>query len=148
MCPHVEMERVKENMPFEILQKVVQDCIGYPLKKVNLFWLGDSFCHRAILDYLRYVRKELKDVKLYISTNASLLNEKRTRAIIDEELIDVINFDIDGFKKETYEKIRLPLKFDKVVHNVRYFSNYLKEQKKKKPQTRVTIINMLSLIHI
>ena len=64
MCPHVEMERVKENMPFEILQKVVQDCIGYPLKKVNLFWLGDSFCHREILDYLRYVRKELKGVKL------------------------------------------------------------------------------------
>ena len=142
MCPHVEMERVKENMPFEILQKVVQDCIGYPLKKVNLFWLGDSFCHHEILDYLRYVRKELKGVKLYISTNASLLSEKRTRAIIDEELIDVINFDIDGFKKETYEKIRLPLKFDKVVHNVRYFANYLKEQKKKKPQTRVTIINM------
>jgi radical SAM protein with 4Fe4S-binding SPASM domain len=142
MCPHVEMERVKENMPFEILEKVVQDCKGKSLKKVNLFWLGDSFCHREILDYLRYVRKELKGVKLYISTNASLLSEKRTRAIIDENLIDVINFDIDGFKKETYEKIRLSLKFDKVVQNVRFFAEYRKEQKKKKPQTRVTIINM------
>ena len=142
MCPHVEMERVKENMPFEILQKVVQDCKSKPLKKVNLFWLGDSFCHREILDYLRYVRKELKGVKLYISTNASLLSEKRTRAIIDEDLIDVINFDIDGFKKETYEKVRLNLNFEKVVNNVRFFAEYLKEQKKKKPQTRVTIINM------
>ena len=142
MCPHVEMERVKENMPFEILQKVVQDCKSKPLKKVNLFWLGDSFCHREILDYLRYVRKELKGVKLYISTNASLLSEKRTRAIIDEDLIDVINFDIDGFKKETYEKVRLNLNFDKVVNNVRFFAEYLKEQKKNKPQTRVTIINM------
>ena len=52
MCPHVEAELVKENMPFEILQKVDQSCKSKPLKKVNLFWLGDSFCHREILDYV------------------------------------------------------------------------------------------------
>ncbi len=33
MCPHVEMQRVKENMPFEILEKVVDDCKKQPLKK-------------------------------------------------------------------------------------------------------------------
>ena len=32
MCPHVEMQRVKENMPFEILEKVVNDCKNQPLK--------------------------------------------------------------------------------------------------------------------
>ena len=142
MCPHVEMKRAKENMPFEILQKVVNDCKGKPLKKINLFWLGDSLCNRKILDYLRYVRTELPGVKLYISTNAGLLNEERSRVIIDEKLLDVINFDIDGFKKETYEKVRLPLKFDKVMHNVHYFIDYRKKQKEKNPQTRVTIINM------
>ncbi len=142
MCPHSEMERVKENMPFEILQKIVDDCKGKPLKKINLFWLGDSLCHREILEYLRYVRKNLPNVKLYLSTNAGLLHEKRSRVIIDEDLLDVINFDIDGFKKETFEMVRAPLKFDKVTHNVKYFLSYKKEQSKRKPQTRVTIINM------
>ena len=142
MCPHSDMQRVKENMPFEILKKVVQDCKGKPLKKINLFWLGDSFCHREILDYMRYVRKELKNVKLYISTNAGLLSKKRSEAIIDENLIDVINFDIDGFTKETYEKVRLPLKFNKVKSNVEYFINYRNDKKKNKPHIRATIINM------
>jgi len=49
--------------------------------------------------------------------------------IIDEGLLDVINFDIDGFKKETFEMVRAPLKFDKVTHNVKYFIQYKKEQK-------------------
>ena len=35
------MQRVKENMPFEILEKVVNDCKNQTLKKINLFWLGD-----------------------------------------------------------------------------------------------------------
>ena len=58
------------------------------------------------------------------------------------ETLQTITIEVPEWFKETYEKIHLPLRFDKVVHNVRYFANYLKEQKKKKPQTRVTIINM------
>ncbi len=76
------------------------------------------------------MRKNLSGVKLYLSINAGLLNEKRSSVIIDENLLDVINFDIDGFKKETYVQIRLPLKFNKFVHNVKYFIQYKKDQKK------------------
>ena len=142
MCPHSDMTRKKQNMSLELLEKIVEDCKNKPLKKINLFWFGDSLCHPKIIDCLRIVRKGLPRIKLYLSTNAGLLSEERSKAILDEELLDVINFDIDGIRKETFESIRRKLDFDKVMHNVDFFLDYKKSQNHKKPQTRVTIIKM------
>ncbi|NQU65848.1 MAG: SPASM domain-containing protein [SAR324 cluster bacterium] len=142
MCPHGEMTRKKLNMPIEILEKVVADCKGKPLKKINLFWFGDSLCNNRIIACLEYIRRGLPRAKLNLSTNAGLLTEEKSRAIIDGNLVDVINFDIDGIKKATFEKIRQKLDFDQVVKNVRFFLDHKKSKSALKPETRITIINM------
>lgn len=142
MCPHSEMERVKKNMTLEMVEKIAEDCVGKPLKKINLFWFGDSLCHKKVIDAIRIIRHKLPNVKLYFSTNAGLLWKDRSQMIIDEKLLDVINFDIDGITKETFENIRIKLKFDEVMENVHYFLDYQKQQKASKPQTRITIIKM------
>ncbi len=142
MCPHSEMERVKKNMSLEMLEKIAEDCIGQPLKKINLFWFGDSLCHKKVIECMRIIRHKLPRVKLYLSTNAGLLWHDRSRIIIDENLLDMINFDIDGMTKETFENVRFKLKFEEVMDHVQYFLDYKKEKKASKPQTRVTIIEM------
>ena len=142
MCPQPEMDRKKENMSFDVLQKVVDDCKGKPLKKINLFWMGDSTVDKNMIEKIRIIRKNLPNVKLYLSTNAQLLSEKRSRILLEEDLLDVINFDIDGLNKNTFEGIRVKLDFDIVTKNVKYFLNYKKELKKSVPETRVTIIDM------
>ena len=142
MCPQPEMDRKKENMSNEILEKVINDCVGKPLKKINLFWMGDSTLDKHMIEKIRVVRKKLPRVKLYLSTNAQLLTHERSRKIIDENLLDVINFDIDGLNKNTFEGIRVNLDFDVVTDNVKYFLNYKKNCGKKTPETRVTIIDM------
>lgn len=81
-------------------------------------------------------------VKLYLSTNAGLLSEERSRAILDDNLLDVINFDVDGVRKETFEGIRRKLDFDRVLENIHFFLAYKAEKNRKKPQTRMTIIKM------
>ncbi len=126
----------------EVLAKVVDDCKGKPLKKINLFWFGDSLCNKRIIECLQIVRKGLPRVKLNLSTNAGLLSEEKSRAMIDENLLDVINFDIDGITKETFEQVRYKLDFNQVVKNVRFFLDYKKQKNKSKPETRITIINM------
>ena len=118
MCPQPEMDRKKENMSFDVLQKVVDDCKGKPLKKINLFWMGDSTVDKNMIEKIRIIRKNLPNVKLYLSTNAQLLSEKRSRILLEEDLLDVINFDIDGLNKNTFEGIRVKLDFDVVTKNV------------------------------
>ena len=142
MCPQPDMDRKKENMSFEILEKIIKDCQGKPLKKINLFWMGDSTVDKKLIEKMRMVREGLPKAKLYLSTNAELLSEERSRKIIDEDLLDVINFDIDGATKMTFEKVRVRLNFEKVVHNTQYFLSYKKQKNKTLPQTRITIIDM------
>ena len=84
MCPHDEMTRKKQNMPMEILEKIIADCEGKALRKINLFWFGDSLCNKRIIECLQIVRKKLPRVKLNLSTNAGLLTEEKSRAMIDE----------------------------------------------------------------
>ena len=142
MCPQPDMNRKKENMSPEILDKIISDCKNKSLKKINLFWMGDSTVDKKMIEKIRIIRKELPKVKLYLSTNAQLLGEERSRILLDEDLLDVINFDIDGLKKSTFEGIRVRLDFDVVTKNVKYFLKYKKSLNKKYPQTRVTIIDM------
>ena len=98
--------------------------------------MGDSTLDKHMIEKIRVVRKKLPRVKLYLSTNAQLLTHERSRKIIDENLLDVINFDIDGLNKNTFEGIRVNLDFDVVTDNVKYFLNYKKivERKCQKPE--------------
>ena len=142
MCPHGQMERKLSHMPLELFEKVLDDCQAGPPQKINLFWFGDSFCNPRIVEYLRRARAALPGSKLYISTNAELLRPEWSDQIIAEELLDVINFDIDGTTKETYENIRVGVNFDTVLKNVHYFLDRKAAVGKRKPQTRATIIKM------
>ncbi len=142
MCPRDQLTRKIQHIPLEIFDKIISDCKGKPLKKINLFWFGDPLCNPDVIYCLEKIRKELPQVKIYVSTNAELLDDNKTDEIIERNLIDVINFDIDGIKKETYEKIRVGVNFDRVIKNVHYFINKKKELHAKKPQIRATIIKM------
>lgn len=142
MCPRDSLTRPIQHMSEEIFNKIISDCKGNDVKKINLFWFGDPLCNPNIKEYLSHIKRELPKVKLYISTNAELLNESLTNEILEKELIDVINFDIDGTTKDTYESVRVGVNFDKVLENVHYFIEKKKELNARKPQTRLTMIKM------
>ena len=103
MCPQPDMDRKKENMSEETLDMIIKSCKNQPLKKINLFWMGDSTVDKNMIDKMRKIRKSLPGVKLYLSTNSQLLTHNRSEVIIKEHLLDVINFDIDGFTRNTFE---------------------------------------------
>ena len=67
MCPQPDMDRKKENMSPEILDKIIKDCKDKPLKKINLFWMGDSTVDKNLAR-----NAKLKYVNVYKKSN--LLN--------------------------------------------------------------------------
>ncbi len=142
MCPRDLLTRKIQNMTLETLRKITDSCRNEPVRKINLFWFGDSLCNKDFIAFVRHIRHELRSAKLYLSTNAGLLTEEISESIIDERLLDIINFDIDGATRATYESVRRKVDFDVVKKNVLYFIGCRKTAKKKRPQTRVTIIKM------
>lgn len=78
-----------------------------------------------------------------IASNASILNERRARAILDAGL-DEIYITLDSLKKDVYEAIRVRLKFEDVYNNI---LGFLKLRDRLRPEVRVRIQMILQALN-
>ena len=78
-----------------------------------------------------------------INTNATQLNEKKSKELIESGL-DVMIYSFDGGTKETYEKMRpgrfKENKFENVYKNIYEFKNIRESLNKKFPRTKIQMI--------
>lgn len=68
-------------------------------------------------------------VKLSISTNGILLTPKNIRFLVDNKIVKNLNVSMDGATKETLESIRVNVKYDRLVKNLKYLFSYATEKK-------------------
>jgi radical SAM protein with 4Fe4S-binding SPASM domain len=82
--------------------------------------------------------KQLKDggIKhVALATNASGLNEKNARALL-EAGIDEVMMSIDSVVKETYEKLRVGLNYEQVMYNIK---NYFRLRDEIRPTSQIRV---------
>jgi radical SAM protein with 4Fe4S-binding SPASM domain len=139
MCPRQSMTRPVKNMDFELYKKIIDDCGRIGVKIIQPFNFGEPLMHNRLGDFIKYA-KEHTQSRVQISTNAALLTNEKAMELLDSGL-DRINIDIDGFTKDTFEKVRKNLNFDKVVENTERFIE-LKNRLNKSIFITVSIINM------
>ncbi|MBI5749191.1 MAG: radical SAM protein [Nitrospinae bacterium] len=139
MCPRQSMTRPVKNMDFELYKKIIDDCGKAGVKIVQPFNFGEPLMHNRLGEFIRYAKENTKS-RVQISTNAALLTNEKAVELLDSGL-DRINIDIDGFTKDTFEKVRKNLDFDRVVENTERFIE-LKKRLNKRIFITVSIINM------
>jgi len=124
ICEHTYWDEPNRDMSFDQFKSIIDQ---FPkLKWIGLTGIGESFLNKEFMDMLRYVKSKNIYVELYDSfyfMNEAIINE-----LIDLG-VDRIFASIDAATKETYEKIRVGAKFEKVMNNLRIFVK-LKEEKK------------------
>ncbi len=76
---------------------------------------GEPFLNPKLPDMITYARNA--GLRTRFHTNGTLLNESRTQALL-EAGPDLVSFSVDGFDKESYEKIRVGAHFEKTVENI------------------------------
>ena len=140
-CPMCGRWLMKEqdlgDMDFELYKKVIDECSRYKVYSVKLSWRGEPLLNPRIVDMVKYAKdKKIKDVAFL--TNAERLSPELIEKLIDAGL-DWISISFDGLG-ETYERIRYPAKFDKVVENVKYIRKAREMRKQVKPLIRVQTI--------
>lgn len=114
----------KNGNPFmsdTLFKKMADELIEYKhiIRTVNLSRDGEPLLDRKLEEKISYLKKGgIKHITF--STNASLLTERRALSLLTSGL-DEIMFSIDGLKKETFEKIRAGLNFEKIINNVIQF---------------------------
>lgn len=108
-------------MPDNLFDKIAEELRDYKdwIRIVDIQRAGEPLTDKKIFHKI----KRMKDIGIRfvnLSTNASLLNEERSRKLLEAGL-DELLISIDSVEKSTYEKLRIGLDFDQVIENVKRF---------------------------
>ena len=143
-CPMCSREQMVSkfagggNMNYDMYKAIIDECAANNVFSIKLSWRGEPTVHPRLIDMVRYAKdKGIKDVAFL--TNGGLLNEERTRALIDAG-VDWISFSIDGMY-EDYERIRKPITFPQIVETVKRIHTIKKTEGRTKPLVRIQTIS-------
>ncbi len=103
-------------MSMDTFKIIVDECarVGVPALKVS--WRGEPMLNTHFTDMIRYAKS--RDILEVTSlTNGTLMDERMSREIVDAGL-DQLVISIDGFTRETYERIRIGASYDTVISNL------------------------------
>ncbi|HEX7085691.1 MAG TPA: radical SAM/SPASM domain-containing protein [Vicinamibacterales bacterium] len=115
-CPRDEMERRQGIMDMTLFKRIVDECAELGIAHIRMHNYGEPFVDRALVDKVRYA-KQRGIPQVGMISNGSLLTEKAARGMIEAGL-DAINISVDASGKETFERTRVGLKYDKVIGNI------------------------------
>ena len=107
------------------------------LQEVLFGGYGEPFVHHRFLDYLAAV-KEL-GVKVTISTNGTLLDEERARALV-EIGADVLSVSVDGARPEIFADVRRGAELRTVVENVEALNRIKRERGQPVPRIQIEFV--------
>lgn len=124
-------------MDFDLFTKLVDQCAEGGVYSIRLSFRGEAFLHPRIVDCARYAKeKGIKEVSTL--TNGVRLDEKMFEEMMTADL-DWITISIDGVG-DTYEEIRRPAKFDRMVEKLTNFRIIRKKAGRVKPVVKVQSI--------
>ena len=118
-------------MDFGLFRKIIDDAKDY-VYDVYLHHRGEPLLHPEFPQMIEYAEKSGLKVKFH--TNGTLMKPDLSRKILRAGP-DLVSFSVDGFTKETYEKIRVNADFDETMDNISCFLRYKKELGLRKPYT-------------
>jgi len=112
-------------MTMELFKRIIDDCREYGMNNVTLGVYGELLTDKFLFERIRYIRERGMTYSFF--TNVSLLTPEKTDKLFETGGLSGVNFSINGFSKEVYEKTMVGLKRDATYKNALYFL----EQKEK-----------------
>ena len=111
------------SMDFALYKKIIDDICEFDdkVKVIRLYKDGEPLLNPHFADMVRYAKTSGCCDRVDTTTNASLLNPRRSREIIDAGL-NRINISIEGINSAQYKNFSgYDLDFDELVENIRFF---------------------------
>src|ERR671936_2070873 len=100
-------------MAFDAFTRLVDQFVG--LEVLHLQGLGEPMMHPRFFDMVAYAAA--KGIKVSTNSNLTLLNARRAEQCVASGL-EWLHVSIDGSTSETYERIRVRSRFERVLANV------------------------------
>lgn len=105
-------------MDIDLFKKIIDEAHNAGTNAITLTCRGEPTLHPQIGKMLEYCSG--KFIELKMNTNATRLNEKIIRQILDSGMTDLV-FSVDSYYKEEFESLRVGANFEKVLENIKMF---------------------------
>lgn len=142
MCPYTQgnlrntkIEEMGSFMEPYIFQRIVTEC-GENNSFIRITGGGEPFLHPEFKELVEYIRD--RKVASGIITNGSLLSRETALPLLEAN--SVIEISVDGADKNTYERIRKGLKWDRLIENI----TDLKKQRAELNSTSPIIVSAIN----
>jgi MoaA/NifB/PqqE/SkfB family radical SAM enzyme len=122
MCPYSDTSKIlpQGKMSWELFCRIIDDIISVSsIKHVVLMLQNEPLLDEKLPDKIRYVKKKNSNINISISTNGFYLTKKFLELLVDAGLNFLI-FSINGFRKETFEKVEMGIDYETVFSNLYY----------------------------
>jgi MoaA/NifB/PqqE/SkfB family radical SAM enzyme len=129
------------DMTFDDFKKMV-DGMKHA-KSVSLTGIGEPLLNRDLLRMVKYAKE--RGMRVEFTTNATMINERTGPAII-ESGVDLVAFSMESSVPETFEKIRVGAKFERIVSNISEFMLLKRKMKSQTPIVELRTVAMLSTV--
>jgi radical SAM protein with 4Fe4S-binding SPASM domain len=117
MCGAKQMRRKRQTMPMNIYQMAVEQFAQANGHSTMLSAFGEPLLDPHVIERVAFARKFPTIKNIGFSTNGSLLTAKEYRALAEAGLTS-LSISVDGFSKETYERVRVGLSFETLGENI------------------------------
>lgn len=134
MCPYLEVHDADRSlMTLETLERFVP--MLRHLDNVHLSGFGETLLNKNILAFVDRIREVNPRIAIDVTNNGTLLREPVARGFV-ERGVDRVVVSFDGATAATVESIRLGVKFDDVIENIRRLTEIKRELGRAKPVVR------------
>lgn len=135
----------KKEIPLEKIYSLIDECKLIGVNSIQFSLVNEPLANKNIFKILKYASDKKFD-DIFIISNGSLLDERKTLQLL-ETGIKKIQFSLDAYKKETYEKNRFtkkkkPKLYEQVTGNIINFIKTRDRLKYKFPLVRVSFIEL------
>jgi sulfatase maturation enzyme AslB (radical SAM superfamily) len=137
-CPRDEMHRKQGVMEMGLYRRLVDECRALGIGHVRLHNYGESFIDRQLIEKIRYA-KSIGIPEVGLISNGSLIGEEAARGVVEAGL-DAVNISVDAAGKETFERTRVGLKYDRVIANIEGLLRVRAELGKARPKLILSFV--------
>ena len=129
------------NLPLPVFEKIASELFPRA-RRVALACAAEPMIHPKFKDIVA-IAGRYRVPQLWFPTNLLALTESTAGALVDAGVWTVAA-SVDGVTKETYEKIRVPAKFERLTANLELLSRVRKGRGSKLPRLRIIFTWMRS----
>lgn len=126
-CPcNISGERAAERhtvMSWDLFEKIAEDLNAFQgqVSVINLYGFGEPLLNPRIADMVRVLKENRCCREVRITTNASLLTEEKSRALIDAG-VDLVRVSVEAVSSEGYRELcGVRIDFSEIVHYIETF---------------------------